>query len=152
MQFAGSETTRLVTVHCTATPNGLHVDLGAMKADHIARGFGDIGYHAVIQPDGSRIQTRSITDKGCHVAGHNTGNVGICLVGLDMFHVEQFNSLRELLHTYELAFGWKPWDLLCHYEFDTARQQGKTCPSIRNGDLMAWFLLDKEEIISKYLL
>lgn len=144
-------TCELITVHCTDTDNGYSVSLKAIEADHIKKGFGGIGYHCLIQPDGTLEQTRPINKKGAHVAGHNTNNIGVALAGTDQFTEAQFARLRTYLDTMRLAFGWKVWNLLCHYEFDTARKQGKSCPNLRSGDLMAWWLLNNDGPIEKYL-
>lgn len=142
----------LVTIHCTDTENGKSVSLDAIRRDHIARGFKDIGYHAIIQVDGTLEQTRPLNVQGAHVEGHNLRNIGISLGGATKFTEAQFVRLREYLKTLELCSNWKIWNLLCHYEFDTARAQGKTCPNIRASDLMAWYLLVKDSPIEKYLL
>ncbi len=47
----------------------------------MARIFIDIGYHWVIERDGSAKQGRALVDWGAHVKGHNHESVGICLVG-----------------------------------------------------------------------
>ena len=43
-------------------------------------------------------------------------------------------------------------DIYCHYEFDTAIAQGKTCPNIRSVDLVSWYILQDDKIIEKYLI
>jgi len=49
---------------------------------HIAqRGFADIAYHFVIDADGKIFEGRSIKVRGAHVAGANTGSVGVVLLG-----------------------------------------------------------------------
>jgi hypothetical protein len=52
---------------------------------HIEEGFGDIGYHFSIDDFGRIYRLRSLEDKGCHVGGHNTGNVGVMLHGNYMY-------------------------------------------------------------------
>ncbi len=44
-------------------------------------GWRDIGYHRVVMPDGAVMIGRSIYEPGAHVAGRNTGTIGICMVG-----------------------------------------------------------------------
>jgi N-acetylmuramoyl-L-alanine amidase len=48
---------------------------------HLKRGFNDIGYHFLVYLDGSVHAGRPIEKVGAHVAGHNTGTVGIAYVG-----------------------------------------------------------------------
>ena len=45
------------------------------------RGWRDIGYHWVIDRDGSVAPGRPETEIGAHVEGHNRGTLGVCLLG-----------------------------------------------------------------------
>ena len=45
------------------------------------RGWRDIGYHWVIDRDGTVAPGRRETEIGAHVEGHNRGTIGICLLG-----------------------------------------------------------------------
>jgi N-acetyl-anhydromuramyl-L-alanine amidase AmpD len=45
------------------------------------RGFADIGYHFLIVADGVLFEGRDLRVRGAHVGGHNTGTVGVCLLG-----------------------------------------------------------------------
>jgi hypothetical protein len=45
------------------------------------KGFADIGYHFVIDDRGQIYEGRSITVRGAHTGGHNTGTVGVVLMG-----------------------------------------------------------------------
>jgi len=81
-----------ITVHHSAKPTS---DLGAMSAPEVAqalrkiqlvhmrdRGFGDIGYHFLIDPTGRVWQGRSLAWQGAHSDGNNNvANIGICLLG-----------------------------------------------------------------------
>lgn len=129
-----------VTIHCSATPNGKTISIDAMTKDHIAKGFGGAGYHVVIQPDGTRVHTRGLNQKGAHVKGHNEGNIGICLVGTDKFSKAQFDILHSTLEDMRRCHNWLQWNLFCHHEFDTAKAQGKTCPNIDPKRLLYWYL------------
>lgn len=73
---------RLV-VHCAATKIGEddHVDAAEIDRWHRAKGWSGIGYHYVILRDGTVEIGRPIDRIGAHVRGHNTGSVGICLIG-----------------------------------------------------------------------
>lgn len=44
-------------------------------------GWGDIGYHYVIDPAGRVWEGRPISWQGAHVRDQNPGNIGICLLG-----------------------------------------------------------------------
>ncbi len=46
------------------------------------RGFGDIGYHFLIDPAGRVWEGREVKWQGAHARGeHNRGNIGICVLG-----------------------------------------------------------------------
>ncbi|MES2042591.1 MAG: N-acetylmuramoyl-L-alanine amidase [Pseudomonadota bacterium] len=69
-----------ITIHCAATPRGRDVKAATIGQWDIAK-FGQISYHYVIELDGTVVQTLRHDQKGAHVGGHNTGNLGICYVG-----------------------------------------------------------------------
>jgi N-acetylmuramoyl-L-alanine amidase len=120
--------TRIV-VHCSDSPQGRGDDAAAIHRWHLERGFDGIGYHWVITEDGTRQAGRPEYWTGSHVKKHNTGSIGICLIGRDSFtdsqHSELVALIRELLKRYPGA------DIVGHYQLDS----GKTCPNI---DIPAW--------------
>ena len=77
-----------IVVHCAATrPNWM---AGRPLADKVAeirrwhtrdRGWSDIGYHYLIDRDGSVAPGRPVSRIGAHVAGRNTGTIGVSLLG-----------------------------------------------------------------------
>jgi len=68
-----------IILHITANGNGLTGEAlrNSIKAGHLARGFSDIGYHWIVDKDGNIIKGRDENIIGSHVAGHNTGSLGI---------------------------------------------------------------------------
>ncbi|MBO6933999.1 MAG: N-acetylmuramoyl-L-alanine amidase [Deltaproteobacteria bacterium] len=53
-----------------------------IQAYHMdGRGWCDVGYHFLIGTDGTVFEGRPLDLLGAHVGGHNTGNIGISLVG-----------------------------------------------------------------------
>lgn len=48
---------------------------------HLDRGWATIGYHFVVSPSGRIFAGRPVDRLGAHVAGHNAGTVGVCLMG-----------------------------------------------------------------------
>lgn len=70
-----------IIIHCTATPEGRHTTVDEIRSWHKAQGWSDIGYHFVVYLDGSVHKGRPIEKVGAHVAGHNTGTVGVVYVG-----------------------------------------------------------------------
>lgn len=67
--------------HCAATPEGKDFTVDDIRAWHKARGWSDVGYHYVVYRDGRIMLGRPIGQVGSHVAGHNTGTIGIVYIG-----------------------------------------------------------------------
>ena len=75
-----------VTGHHSATPpdRNLSEAIGYVRRfhrEHKAKGWGGLGYHYVIARDGTILCGRPTVMKGAHVGGHNTGNVGVMMIG-----------------------------------------------------------------------
>ena len=71
-----------IIIHCAATPEGRDVKTETIKSWHVkGRGWSDIGYHYVIELDGSVKPGRPLHRSGAHTKGHNAGSIGICYVG-----------------------------------------------------------------------
>lgn len=133
----------LITLHCSATKNADDCPASVIKTWHLNRGFHDIGYHMVIQPDGTVENGRPLNKVGAHVEKSNLIgekiNIGICLVGTDRFTQYQFYALRYKLDSLFLIYDIEPWEIYGHYEFDTAKDQGKTCPNMRMARIQYWY-------------
>ena len=80
-KFSNSRTMDTITIHCSATREDKDYTSENIKKWHLLRGFNDIGYHFVILLDGTIEIGRPLNKVGAHVAGHNTGNIGICYIG-----------------------------------------------------------------------
>lgn len=71
-----------VVMHYSATYADQNVQPEEIRRWHLARGWRDIGYHYVITADGRRHAGRQPeTAAGAHVAGRNSGTIGICVTG-----------------------------------------------------------------------
>lgn len=78
------------------------------------RGWKDIGYHYVINRNGHVLTGRPLDQVGAHVQGHNTGTIGICLVGgnggnendrfSDHFTAEQRAAVLGLIADLKIRF------------------------------------------------
>lgn len=103
-----------IIVHCTATrPEWWATRTLAQKIAEVRlwhtrdRGWKDIGYHYLIDRDGKIGTGRPVEQVGAHVAGRNTGTIGVSLFGghgsattdrfEDNFTPEQDAALRQLL-------------------------------------------------------
>ena len=111
-----SETVRIV-VHCSATRPQVDIGRREIREWHIAKGWADIGYAAVIRRNGLIEFGRHFDDIGAHVAGRNSDTVGICLVGglyvdgteavddfLGLYTAEQRVALIQLLKVLRRAY------------------------------------------------
>lgn len=70
-----------IIIHCTATPEGRDVSVETIRGWHKGQGWKDIGYHWVVMLDGSVKPGRLESVVGSHVAGRNTGTLGVVYVG-----------------------------------------------------------------------
>lgn len=76
-----------IIIHCAATRpdwmDGQSVKdkVAEIRKWHKGRGWSDIGYHYVIDRDGQIAPGRPLEKTGAHVRGHNTGSIGVCLIG-----------------------------------------------------------------------
>lgn len=70
-----------IIVHCADTPEGRDDKAADIKRWHLARGFNDIGYHYVIDLDGTIEPGRDLEKAGAHTTGHNAESIGICYIG-----------------------------------------------------------------------
>lgn len=53
----------------------------SIRRSHVQRGWADIGYHYVIDPQGRVWEARTTSKQGAHVEDHNEHNLGIVLMG-----------------------------------------------------------------------
>ena len=70
-----------IIIHCSDTPEGRDDRAADIRRWHLARGFNDIGYHYVIDLDGTIEPGRDVSEAGAHTQGHNANSIGICYVG-----------------------------------------------------------------------
>jgi len=111
-----------IIIHCTATradwwkSKSSQSKVNEVTNWHIRdRKFSDIGYHFLIDRDGTVIEGRPLERIGAHVRGHNTNTVGVALFGgfgasandkfEDNFTPEQDTALRDLLFDFKRQHG-----------------------------------------------
>lgn len=119
----------LLAIHCSATPDGRNDTAEDIHRWHQERGWDGIGYHYVIELDGTVQKGRPDYWKGAHVGGHNSHSIGICLIGTQHFTRQQHEALEDLLR--DLQAQHPEADTRGHYELDAR----KTCPNI---DVPTW--------------
>ena len=128
-----------ITVHHSAMPSGeLRTGSPASVADAIRRiqlvhmrdeGWGDIGYHFLIDPAGRVYQGRILAYQGAHAGGaNNVGNIGICLLG-DFDHEQPteraLDSLEELIVALSRRHGIARASVKGHREFKATQCPGR---------------------------
>lgn len=107
-----------IIVHCTATrPNWWENRSAQDKVDEVrkwhtdpapnGRGWSDIGYHYLIDRDGTIVEGRPVERSGAHAKGHNKTSIGVSLFGghggatddafEENFTPEQDRALRRLI-------------------------------------------------------
>ena len=148
--------TRLV-IHCTATKNGKTLPMALLRKWHVdENGWKNIGYHAVFQPCGQYYDykdgLRALNEQGAGVRGENKNTIHYALVGTDKFTTQQFERMRYHIECLEQQYDIPSWEIYGHYEFDSAKKQGKTCPNIRMRDLLVWYLTGEYKPIMKNVL
>lgn len=135
-----------IIVHCTATrPNWMGSATTSAKVAEVRRwhmedrGWSDIGYHFLIDRDGTVANGRPLGRTGAHTQGHNTGTIGISLFGgwestatdefLENYTPEQDAALRSLIAELRAKYG--KLTLAGHNDFAS-----KACPGFNVGK---WF-------------
>lgn len=72
---------KYIVVHCSATKEGHDFKAEDIKKWHQAQGWATIGYHFVVDLDGSVEIGRPTEYQGAHVAGHNHDSLAVCYIG-----------------------------------------------------------------------
>ena len=70
-----------IIVHCADTPEGRDDKAADIKRWHKAQGWSDIGYHYVVDLDGTIEPGRPIEKAGAHCNRQNADSIGVCYVG-----------------------------------------------------------------------
>lgn len=128
-----------VTIHHSAMllrdprPAACAKQIQHIQRDHMGtRGYGDIGYHFLIDPSGRVWQGRDLRFQGAHASGdNNLGNVGICLLGNFMPgrvgqppSDEQLAAMERLVRHLMQRYQLQADDLYCHSHFKNTECPG----------------------------
>jgi N-acetyl-anhydromuramyl-L-alanine amidase AmpD len=125
---------KYLTIHCSATPGNSTATIETVRRWHVEdNGWSDIGYHFVIERNGSIEDGRPLTRQGAHTYGHNQDNIGICLMGgvdsqmnpEDNFTDVQWDALRYLISYLSGIYGIKEENIKGHRDWGAK----KACPS-----------------------
>lgn len=125
-------TVHRLTIHHSAMyfrdvrPTTCAAQLQQIQKDHMQnRGYGDIGYHYIIDPSGRVWQGRDLRYQGAHASGsNNLGNVGICLLGNFVRGKKgqgptdaQVQAMRQLVAAVMQRYHFGPEGVFCHSDF-----------------------------------
>ena len=124
-----------VIIHCSATREGQDVKMEEIKSWHLDKGWRDIGYHYVIELDGSVKAGRPVELIGAHCLGQNKFSIGVCYVGgvdeklqpKDTRTDEQKKALKKLIN--KLRKQHEDISIHAHHEYSN-----KACPSFNVVD------------------
>jgi N-acetyl-anhydromuramyl-L-alanine amidase AmpD len=135
-----------IIVHCTATRPEWRAGrptwekVAEVRRWHMQdRGWKDIGYHFLIDRDGTIAEGRPLDQVGAHTLDHNTGTVGISLFGghgsaatdhfFDHYTAQQDKALRALIE--DISAKYKITKVSGHNEY-----AAKACPGF---NVPTWF-------------
>ena len=106
-----------LTIHHAGNTTNYHCaksavarDLNGILAAHMARDYGDIGYHFMIDYAGRVWEGRSLAYEGAHVAWQNERNVAVMLLGNFEKQTpsrEQLDSLKKIIAALRRRFRIK---------------------------------------------
>lgn len=110
-----------ITIHYSATRpewmqgRPLADKITEIRRWHMGRGWKQEGYHIFIDRDGLEGEGRPLWMQGAHVGGHNTDNIGICVLGghggqadgkfSDNFTAAQEKKLIEVIKRLQKQFN-----------------------------------------------
>lgn len=142
-----------IYLHCTATKPRKYVSVETIRSWHVnGRGWSDIGYHYLVQPDGVVEQGRDVDRGGAHVKDDNSHTIGVSMVGQwddimpNPMHPQEKATgllLAKLCKMYDI--NPLTYNLLLHREAHTpgnrAPDPRKTCPGMNiTGRLMRLYV------------
>lgn len=132
-----------IIVHCSATRSGWREEqstaekVAEIKRWHVEEnGWSDIGYHAIIDRDGTVADGRDFGTAGAHCRGRNKHSLGVCLIG---GHGSNENDAFEDHYTPEQNRALRRWIELRQLETPGLTVSGhnehaaKACPGFNVG-------------------
>lgn len=127
--------TTMIILHCSATREGQDVKASKIKKWHLNRGFSDIGYHYIVDLDGTIEKGRDESLVGAHCSGKNATSIGICYVGgcdqnlnpKDTRTDAQKKAMKTLVHQLMEKYNIPLNNVYGHYQFCSYKE----CPSVK---------------------
>jgi hypothetical protein len=128
-----------LTIHHSAMyfrdtrPAACAAQIQAIQREHMQqRGYGDIGYHFLVDPSGRVWEGRELRWQGAHASGeHNIRNIGICLLGNFLRGrggqgptALQLAAMRELVQSLMQRYEIGNEAIHCHSDFKATECPG----------------------------
>jgi len=92
---------KILVVHCSDTPDDKALKAIDIHKMHLGFGWDGIGYHKIINKDGTIENGRPEYWVGAHAKGINNQSLGVCLIGRHDFNDLQLNSLETVLKNWK---------------------------------------------------
>ena len=135
--------TNKIILHCSATKEGKDYKAADIKKWHLQQKWEDIGYHFVLDLDGTIETGRDERMIGAHTSGQNSDSIGICYVGgcdnnmkpKDTRTKEQKQSMYSLVYKLLTKYKLNLSNVYCHNQF-----ANKACPSFSIGTFKQEYL------------
>ena len=70
-----------IIIHCSDTEEGQNFTAADIDKWHKAKGWKGIGYHFVVDLDGTIERGRRLCEVGAHCEYHNIHSIGVCYIG-----------------------------------------------------------------------
>ena len=129
------KSTTMIIIHCSATREGQDIKAKTINQWHLQRGFADIGYHYIIDLDGTIEKGRDESLVGAHCVGKNAISIGICYIGgcdknlkpKDTRTDAQKKAMKTLVHQLMEKYNIPLNNVYGHYQFCSY----KFCPCVK---------------------
>lgn len=148
------KTTNMIILHCSATKQGADYKAADIDKWHKQQGWECIGYHYVIDLNGTVEPGRNEAMVGAHCVGKNSNSIGICYIGgvdmngkaKDTRTYEQKQAMYKLVDKMLQKYNLKITDVYGHRAF-----AAKECPSFTTEQFRQEFKQWKRENTANYV-
>ena len=125
--------THLILHHSAVSKKDLSYQFDIIKKNHIAKGWGDIGYNYFVETNGILFKGRSEVIAGAHTIGYNENSIGICVAGnynIDKLSPKQFKTLKGIIDLMRKKYDIPFENVIGHYKVSQTACPGKNIKKI----------------------